>query len=491
MSKLKINTPKISSSDHCDILIIGAGPAGMKAAITASEQGANVIVINDKAAAGGQIYRNVKSSPLPDSKLLGEDYSQGAHLVEQFNQCRARVFNQANVWHVGENGEVLFSYAQQTMRLTAREIIVANGAMERPFPIKGWHLPGVMSAGAAQVMLKSDALVSEDAVFIGTGPLLYLIVAQYIRLGVKVKALVDTTPKRNYVNAAKYLTHALADTPTLLKGVKLIKEIRDSGTQYYQFATDIQITDQTQNQRASQVQFTANGQSQRINAEHFYLHQGVIPNLNISRSLNLKHHWNKQQLCWQPTLDKWGNSSVSNISVAGDSSGIVGAQGAAYMGKVCALNLLERLGLIDEQNRNTQAKRALAKLAKLNYFRQFIDCLYRPIDAHRIPEQDSIVVCRCEEQNVQQLKAAYQLQIQGPNQLKSYTRCGMGPCQGRMCGTTVSELLAKWRNQSVAQVGYYHLRSPMRLLNLQELAHFNDLSPSKNSASLEEVINEH
>ncbi len=463
----------------CDILIIGAGPAGMMAAITACENGADVIVLHDKPSPGGQIYRNVDNSPLPDANILGEDYTQGGELVARFNACSARVFSSASVWHVGDNGEALFSYQGTTQRVSALEIIVANGAMERPFPIEGWHLPNVMSAGAAQVMLKSDGIVSDDAVFIGTGPLLYLIVAQYLRLGVKVKALIDTTEKANYLKATQQLPKAFAQLGMMTKGLGLLNEIRASGTPCYRFVKDIQISaaEHAKPEQASQVTFQCANETVTLQADQFFLHQGVIPNLNITRSLGLAHHWNAQQLCWQPTLDNWGASSVPYISVAGDCSAIVGAIGAQNMGKIVALNLLYRLDRLKLEKRDELATRAMQDMQQLNRFRAFIDSLYRPRDIHRMPEKSSVVVCRCEEQNLAQLEQAFGEQASGPNELKLMTRCGMGPCQGRMCGTTVSELLAKWRNTGVANVGYYHLRSPMRLLNLEELAKLETVAP--------------
>lgn len=469
-----------------DIAIVGAGPAGMMAAITAAEEGANVIVLNDKAAVGGQIYRSVSQSPLPDISLLGKEYTQGLTLIERFNQSGAKVIHNSHVWHVGDNGEILFSQTHQqvgTRRLIAREIIIANGAMERPFPIEGWHLPGVMSAGSAQVMLKSDAIVCDDAVFIGTGPLLYLIVAQYIRLGVKVQAIVDTTEKINYVKAIKKAPQALSNSGLLVKGVALLNEIRAAGTVVYRSVKALKISARNPaekgGQSADQMTFLCRDKQVTLHSEHFFLHQGVIPNINITRALGLAHHWCEQQLCWKPTLDQWGQSSVANISVAGDCSGIIGADAAAVMGQITALNLLRRLQLISDQQRNQQGLVPQRKLKQFNRFRAFIDCLYRPRDDHRIPEADAIVVCRCEERTVAQLKMGYAQGAKGPNELKGMTRCGMGPCQGRMCGHTVTELLASWRGEAVEKVGYYRLRSPMKLLNLEELAHFKQLLPAE------------
>ncbi|WP_136679375.1 NAD(P)/FAD-dependent oxidoreductase [Neptunomonas sp. XY-337] len=468
--------------DSYDIAIIGAGPAGMSAAVTACAAGASVVVLDDKPHAGGQIYRGVDHSPLETPDTLGKDYIKGQALTKAFAQSGAEHLRGVNVWHVGDNGEVLLSEQGKTRRLTATQLIIANGAMERPFPIPGWHLPGVMSAGSAQVMLKSDGLVIDDAVFVGTGPLLYLIVAQYIRLGVSVKAVVDTTLKENYLNAAKVGLGAARMPKMLLKGLGLLREIRRAGVPFYRCAEALEVLG---GEQATGIRFSAGGQRHEIEASRVFLHQGVIPNLNITRALGLEHHWCEQQLCWKPNLNVWGRSSLAHVAVVGDASGIVGADGAHIMGRIAALMQLESLGFIDKNQRNEQARTGFAQLDSMQRFRTFIDALYRPMDAHRIPQQDATVVCRCEERSVADLKAGFALGGKLPDQLKSQTRCGMGPCQGRMCGHTVSELLGQWNEQPVSEIGYYRLRSPMRLLTLEELGAFSELAPSHANAKPE------
>lgn len=460
-------------SDLFDLAIIGSGPAGMAAAITASAGGASVVVLDDKPRSGGQIYRNVDASPLDKPEALGPDYLKGQQLTEAFHASGAVYLPASQVWHLGDNGELLFSRDGQTHRLTARQVIVASGAMERPFPIPGWHLPGVMSAGSAQVMLKSDAIAHEGAVFAGTGPLLLLIVAQYIRLGVKVAALVDTTPTENYFKALRHVHGAVRKPSMLLKGLGLLDEIRKAGVKVYRGAKDLAVVG---DERAEGLHFTTGDQQHEVLAEQVFLHQGVIPNLNFTRALGLEQQWNPRQLCWQPVLDQWGQSSVEIISVAGDASGIVGADAAEHNGHLAALNLLCKLEKISQSDRDQQAAPHLSAVASLSAFRPFVDLLYQPIEQHRIPTDPTTVVCRCEEQTLGQLRAGFEMGAREPNQLKSLTRCGMGPCQGRMCGHTVSELLAKWRDEPVEQVGYYRLRSPMRLLTLQEMSQFTELS---------------
>lgn len=454
-----------------DVAIIGAGPAGMSAAITASEAGASVVVLDDKPRSGGQIYRNVEASPLAQPELLGPEYLSGAQLVAAFKQSKARHICGVNVWHVGDNGEILYSDAGNSRRLLARQVLIAIGAMERPFPIPGWHLPGVMSAGSAQVMLKSDGLVKDGAIFAGTGPLLYLIVSQYLRLGVKVKALVDTTPKQNYLSAMSEITGAFSGMGMMIKGLGLLNEIRQSETEVYRFASNLQVEGE---QQVEGLRFEAGGQQHLVSSDHLFLHQGVIPNLNMSQAIGLEHHWSEQQLCWRPTLNAWGQSAKPHISVAGDSGGIVGAESSAAMGRVAALNQLANLDIISRGAAQASAAPDLRFVAGQQRFRRFIDRLYRPRGQQRVPEHPDTVVCRCEERTVADLKQGFDLGATEPNQLKSQTRCGMGPCQGRMCGTTVSELLAQWRDEPVSAVGYYRLRSPMRLLSLEELSRFSE-----------------
>ncbi|GAA6163054.1 NAD(P)/FAD-dependent oxidoreductase [Pelagimonas sp. KU-00592-HH] len=458
-----------------DCVIIGAGPAGMSAALTLSEHGRSALVLDRGVAPGGQIFRSVSTSPLPDCTVLGPDYAAGAELVSAYTNSRAKHVAGADVWHIGEDGRILYSHEGTTKQAEAREILICPGAIERPMPIRGWTLPGVMTAGAAQVMLKSDAMVAENAVFAGSGPLLYLIAAQYLRLGVKVAGLVDTTPAENYLKAAPLLPAALGGFGLLRKGLALLSEIRRAGVPVYRNATDLAILG---DQRAEGLVFTSDGR-QEIKADTVFLHHGVLPNPNVTRALGLAHHWNENQLAWHVTKDAFGQSSLPHVSVAGDGGGIVGADGARHEGTLAAMNVLTRLGHLASDQRDRLAKPHLAQLRRLARFRRFIDRLYQPRPALRLPQDSETVVCRCEEQRVSDLRQGFEEGARDPNALKSRTRCGMGPCQGRQCGPIVSGLLAKWQDLPVQDVGYYRLRSPQKLLSLEEFSQFQTVVPDE------------
>ncbi len=459
-----------------DCVIAGAGPAGMSAAVTLNEYGVASLVLDRGVRAGGQIFRSAAQSPLPDARVLGPDYTSGADLIAAYEKSGSQHISGADVWHIGPDSKVLFSKDGETCQAEAREVLLCPGAMERPMPIPGWTLPGVMTAGAAQVMLKSDAMVAEGAVFAGSGPLLYLIVAQYLRLGVKVRALVDTTPRDNYMQAAPMIIGALSAPSMLQKGLLLLNEIRRAGVPVYRNINQLEVIGET---RAEGLRIQTPKGAVDLETDTVFLHHGVMPNANMTRALGLEHIWNEEQLTWHVKCNRFGQTSMSHVSVAGDGAGITGADGAQCEGRLAALNILKRLGCLSLQERDRLAAPDLKTLRKLAKFRGFIDRLYRPLKSLRVPQVENTLVCRCEERSLADLRDGFETGAKDPNALKGLTRCGMGPCQGRQCGPMVSQLLSDWRQEPIEDVGYYRLRSPQRLLSLEEFSRFEVISPNQ------------
>lgn len=456
-----------------DLVIIGAGPAGMSAAVEAAELGLNCVLLDEQPRGGGQIYRNVGRQRLADKTLLGPDYQAGLPVLEAFERSGCEHISGATVWQISAEDEVFYSVAGTSFSVSAGKILIATGAQERPMPIPGWTLPGVMTAGGAQILLKSPGLAAQDAVFAGCGPLLYLVVWQYLKAGVKVKAVLDTTERGNYLSAARHLGAAWAGREYLKKGIKLLRDIKAAGVPIYKNVDRIEaIADDQQRLRA--VTFASNDSSKQIDTEHLFLHQGIIPQVNLAMASGCNHLWNEQQLCWTPEVDEWGQTTQKPILIAGDGLGIGGAVSAALRGRLAALQTAFEAGKLNAASRDQRSQPIRRSLAKELAFRPFIDVLYRPADQFRTPSQNDAIVCRCEEVRLAELKDAIGKGCIGPNQLKSFTRCGMGPCQGRQCGITVSETMAQITGRSVEDTGYYRLRAPVKPLNLSELASLNN-----------------
>jgi hypothetical protein len=179
---------------HRDIIIIGAGPAGLSAAFTAAGYGLDVLVVDEQPSPGGQIYRNIERASEHTMTILGMDYGQGLALIERFRASQAEYLGNAIVWRIDPSGNICFSRKGQSMEINARHILIATGAMERPVPFAGWTLPGVMSVGAVDANFKSSNLLPRGPVVLaGSGPLLLSTAGHLVSCGVAVTAVLDTT----------------------------------------------------------------------------------------------------------------------------------------------------------------------------------------------------------------------------------------------------------------------------------------------------------
>jgi NADPH-dependent 2,4-dienoyl-CoA reductase/sulfur reductase-like enzyme len=219
------------------------------------------------------------------------------------------------------------------------------------------------------------------------------------------------------------------------------------------------------------VQFEQGGRTGTIACDTLLLHQGVIPSVNFSSAAGCAHDFDAEQHAWVPRVDVWFASTVPGIAIAGDGAGIGGAESAALRGEIAAFGAASRLGKLNEAERDRQAAPIRAELEKKLRGRRFLDLLYKPAPQFLAPPKDETIVCRCEEVTAGQIRdAASRLGVTGPNQMKAFLRCGMGPCQGRLCGPTVVELIAQTRGTTPAETGYYRLRPPVKPVTLAELA---------------------
>jgi NADPH-dependent 2,4-dienoyl-CoA reductase/sulfur reductase-like enzyme len=445
-----------------ELAIVGAGPAGMAAAVLAAELGIEVALIDEQGAPGGQIYRRVERSQ--PSSPLGTDYLAGQALAAALRNSRVEYRPDTAVWHIDPEGLLYLESGGRTDMLTARRILLATGAYERAVPIPGWTLPGVMSAGAAQILLKTGDLVPEGrAVLAGQGPLLYLIAAQLARAGAPPIALFETTPLENYLKAARLAGSLWRGRRMLLKGLRLTLAVKRAGIPVRRGVRGLRALG---NRRLERIAWEGG----ELAADHLFLHEGVIPNVQVSLALQLRHGWDEAQLCWRPALNPWGQSSLPNIAVAGDGGGIAGAEAAALSGRLAALGAAAQLGRLDETERDRRALPIRQALDRELALRPFLDCLYRPAKSVLVPAEDDVIACRCEEVTVGRIRRAVRLGAPGPNQIKAFTRCGMGPCQGRMCGPIVAAVIADTLGKPIAEIGTFRPRAPFKPITVGALA---------------------
>lgn len=455
--------------NDADLIIVGAGPAGMAAATTAADGGARVLLLDEQARAGGQIYRNVglNGNTRPH---LGRDYAAGKLLAQALDHSNITTEFGATVWRIETTPRVVWSRDDVSHVSRAPHVLLAGGAQERPVPFPGWTLPGVMPAGAAQILMKTSNLLPRNAVLAGAGPLLYLIAAQMIDAGAPPQALVETQTPAMMLQASRHLPRALLGAPMLFKGLGLLRKIRSAGVARYTGASGFEAAPTEDGCIA--FSFTAKGRNHQRTTPLLLTHQGVVPATHMSRAAGIRHAWNEGQQAFQPIVDAWGRTDLPHIHVAGDGAGIGGAEAAVAAGRLAALNILFLSGRLSEDQRNQKSATDRAALRRALAIRPFLDAAYPPLPEFLSPVGET-VVCRCEEVTAADIRRSLTEGANGPRQVKTATRAGMGPCQGRMCDPTVRGILSSCGINPAPP----RARSPIKPVTLGELAKLQGQNP--------------
>lgn len=442
-----------------DLIVIGAGPAGMAAATMGAALGLKTVLLDEQPQPGGQIYRNVSTVHPAVAKLLGPDYSHGTTLVDGMRAAGVDARHDALVWDISRNLSVTAFANGAALQFQAPQIIAASGALERASPIPGWTLPGVMNAGAAQIALKASGSVPAGrTVLAGGGPLLYLVACQLLEAGADIAGIVETSPSSNRFNALRHLPKALGAPEYLLKGLKMMAQLRRAGVPWFRNASALSVLGEGQ---AQGLLFEVGGAQHTIAADIVLLHHGVIPNTQISRLMRVEHVWSDAQRAFNVVCDAYGQTSLPGFRIAGDGAAIGGALAAQNSGALAALGAALDLGKLSRSDFDRLVipyQRARDRDLKV---RPFLDALYCPPSAITEPV-DEAIVCRCEEVTAGRIREMASLGCQGPNQTKFFSRCGMGPCQGRVCGSVVTQILAKELGKTPDEIGAYRIRAPLK-----------------------------
>lgn len=456
-----------------DVAVIGCGPAGMSAASEAQRHGLTTVLIDEQVRPGGQIYRNVGASSLAMKKILGSDYVYGQRIVDEFISSGTVHLKGASVWDIDKASVIQYLKNGRSESVSARSIILATGAMERPSPMPGWTLPGVMNAGAVQIMMKTSAIApTGPVVLVGCGPLILLVANQLLDAGTEIAGIIDTSRKAKILSLTKFVPGVLRSWGDLYKGLSLLWRLRQSSIPTWRADGVVAISGDETSKRVS---FKSDGMDRKVEGKTILLHHGVIPSTQITRMLGLEHVWNSDQMAWQARLGRFGQSSHDKVFVAGDGGGIAGARAAESSGKLAAIGAALKLGALHENDASNLATLIEVELQKHLGIRPLLDFLYAPPEWIQLPG-DEVVVCRCEEVTAGRIREMASLACAGPNQTKFFSRCGMGPCQGRMCGTTVSRILADANGKSIEETGYYRIRSPLKPIPLAAFASGPEIS---------------
>ncbi|MEZ0212539.1 MAG: FAD-dependent oxidoreductase [Xanthobacteraceae bacterium] len=443
------------------VIVIGAGPAGTRAAERLVKDGIRPVVIDESERQGGQIYRRQPDNfRRPPSALYGSEAGKAVALHRDFEALRPQIDYRPNTLAWGVRPGTLLTVSGDSVEEVAYDqMIIASGATDRIMPFPGWTVPGVFSLGAAQIALKAQACAIGSApVFLGTGPLLYLVAWQYLKAGVAVQGILDTSSFRQRVFALKQLA---ARPRTLIQGMRYLADLKRARVRVETGIVPLRV-DAKDGRVAGIAWRDRSGREQLTHADALGMGYGLRSETQLADLLKCDFSFDARARQWLPTVDMDGRSSVRGVYLAGDGALVRGADAAELAGVLAACAALADAGRA-VPGHEMQALRD--KLVPMSRFRNGLEAGFPWPSALAATIPDETMVCRCEGVTAGDIRhAAKGLDAPELNRAKSLMRPGMGRCQGRMCGLAAAEILAAARGVSVEAVGRLRGAAPVKPL---------------------------
>ena len=402
-----------SARHECDALVVGAGPAGLAAAYRAAHKGKRVIVVDDNPDAGGQIWRGEKREPRsPEAQVWFERIrSVDIQLI-----AGARVFQQ-----VAPGTLLAETSGGDVLELVFENLILATGARERFLPFPGWTLPNVMGAGGLQALVKNGFPVDGKKIVIaGSGPLL-IAVAAYLRShGAEILIIAE---QASSLKLTKFKFGVVKHGGKMSQALELLWDLR--GVRY---PTDCWVVSADGQDKLERVTLERAGKRWTVSCDYLAHGFHLVPNLELAELLECRIENGAV------AVDDFQQTSVEHVYGAGETTGIGGLELSLVEGEIAGL---AAAGSFDE------ARRLFRERAKQRRFADLLNRTFALRDELKTLAKPDTIVCRCEDVLFERLRAH-----DSWRSAKLQTRCGMGPCQGRICGSAV-EFLFDWKTESV------------------------------------------
>lgn len=456
---------------RADVAVVGAGPAGMAAAIAASESGAHVIVLDEYRRMGGQFFKRAAPEFKLQPSQLSPEHAAGERLRSQVASKGIEVLSDTLVWGVFDD-KVLMLYGEgKSSALQARAIVIATGAYDRPVAFPGWTLPGVMTAGGAQTIARTQWVKPGRRVVIaGAGPFAMPVAQQVVRSGAEIVAIVEAT------RPFEWLAHAGAlwgQWPRFkeafnywrsLHGVPVLfghKIVRATGRDSVE-AVEIGAVDREWH--------SIEGSTRRLEADALALAYGFLPNIELADACGCKLRWDGFGAAWFVKCDAAMATSVSGVFAAGEITGIAGSAVAMAEGRLAGISAAEHVGTIDAHEAARKRRAPTDERTHLMRFADALNELFGPRPGLGEGMEDATTVCRCEEVTAGDIRSCVRAGCASVKGVKDWTRAGMGPCQGRVCRSLVAQVVSQETGMALESLQRPRVRPPFKPVPFDAIA---------------------
>lgn len=465
-----------------DVVVVGAGPAGMAGAVEAADAGLEVLVIDEQARAGGQIFRR-PSAAFDVSPGSYAPYSWAANLIERFETHRQistafrstayGIFSSAdesdgNGFSVGVMGNS--SPGSKGKRVSCQRVLIATGAYDMPVAFPGWTTPGVMTVGAVQSMLKSQkVLPGQKIVLAGSHPLLLIAAEQLLAAGAEIAEIAFARGIPGPAELVRALPATLNHVAVFVEAARAVKTI---ARHRVPVSTRTVVTEANGHSVVEGVSLSKidrhwkpRGFSREVEADLLAIGYGFSPSTELARQIGCDMVWDSPKGGWVVAHNEDFETTVPGIFVAGEPCGVAGAEQSRAAGAMAGLKIACSLDKVGESLRNAE-HRAQKQLRTATRFSKVVQEMFEPNRAGLadLSQPSETVVCRCEVVASGEIDDLLDKNsfISSANALKLEGRTGMGPCQGRYCESTIAGRVARARDHSVERSGYFTSHVPVK-----------------------------
>lgn len=457
------------SEETTDLLVVGGGPAGASAAIAAATHGISSVLIEEGDIPGGQIYRARRSPDAPEPDPEGERIRRD--LVA--NRNRIDVRTNTSVWGVFDRKRVCVIGGDACTLLTAKQIILAPGAQEYVPPFRGWTLPGVMTAGGAQALLKMTGVApGRRIVLAGSGPLLLAVAAQMTKLGHQVVSVFQAASRGSWMTLP---LRAWQVPQKAFEGIKYFGTLKRAGVRMHYGRM---VVSAHGDQRLTGIDHAPVDASWRpdlsrietIDADSLCISYGLMPRTDLFQIFGCKMRFCEMRGGWHPERDNQFRTSQRDVFAVGDGAGISGSSAAILEGQLAGNAVAHALGACSDASFRGATHRLGRALRTVHTFGAAINQICYPRVGLLDLVTDDTIVCRCEELTWKEVRTGIEHGGTDFRTLKSATRLGMGPCQAKFCWPSASRQVARLTERAMEDIGPISVRNPIRPISLGALA---------------------
>ena len=462
--------------EEVDIAVIGAGAAGLSAAGEAAKLGAKVALIDDNQHPGGQYFRQPSPKNYTGTSLISErDRDRFSALLKKIDTPLVKYYPGATVWDIHDRFTIGLADGERSRRIRSSAIVIAAGARDQVYPFPGWTLPGVITAGGSQNLIKGMGVAPVAPVVVaGSGPLLLVAAANLVFAGVQVAAVVEASNRPwsifrqagNLIRGGSNLGLAIKYLRTLHKAK--IPLLRGYAVMSANGEACLESVDVAPIGRDGKFERT---RAHRIAAKTMVTGMGLTPSLELPRLLGIEEVEMPLRGGANIVRDEKMMSRVQGAFVAGDGGSIGGVELSLVEGRIAGINAANYAGIAMSKSGEASLIRDRSAHKRLCKFRTGLEYIFmHKVDWHDLLTPDTII-CRCEDVTLGELDECKATGLTTALQLKAATRIGMGPCQGRNCLATLAAFTSRQKNGAKSRQEMPRTRPPARLIRLGELLH--------------------